>query len=79
MTTRLTKPVRREVDTRRDGPLIITLTPEGVVIREKGRRLSYPPSADGKLLMDGARLHVQEQKQKKADARAMRRITGVRS
>jgi hypothetical protein len=79
MTTRLTKPVAREVMTRRDGPLIVTLTPEGVVLREKGRRLSYPPIAYGKLLIDGARLHVQEQKTQKAEARAMRRITGVQT
>ena len=75
MTTKLTKPVTRAVETRRDGTLVITLTAEGVVVREKGRRRAYPPLSYGKLLLDGARLYLQEKKQRKAEARALRRLT----
>jgi hypothetical protein len=41
MATRCTKPVRREVNSRRYGALIVSITPEGVTYREKGRRKSY--------------------------------------
>lgn len=41
MATRCTKPVRREVLSRRYGALIVSITPEGVSYREKGRRTSY--------------------------------------
>lgn len=41
MTTRLTRPVSREVQHTRgvtDRPLIVTLTEAGIMFREKGRR-----------------------------------------
>lgn len=41
MTTRLTKEVRREIETPRHGPLVVSLAPEGIRFREKGRRKSY--------------------------------------
>ena len=58
MTTRLHKPVARVVPTRRDGDLVITLTVEGIMVREKGRRTSYGPVSYGKLLLDAARMYV---------------------
>lgn len=39
--TKLGRPVRREVESRTYGPLIIALTAEGLYLREKGRRTSY--------------------------------------
>ena len=39
--TKLNKPVRREVQSMRFGPLIVTLTAVGVELREKGRRKSF--------------------------------------
>jgi hypothetical protein len=39
--TKLTRPVRREVVSGRYGPMIVTLTPLTIEIREKGRRTSF--------------------------------------
>lgn len=39
--TKLTKNVRREVLSGRYGPMIVTLTPLTIEIREKGRRKSF--------------------------------------
>ena len=69
MATRLSKPVVRVVPTRRDGDLVITLTAEGIMVREKGRRTTYGPISYGKVLLDGARMHVAEQKRLKAERR----------
>lgn len=41
MTIRLHKPVARVVETDRYGPLVVTLTAEGLVLRQKGRRTRY--------------------------------------
>lgn len=41
MTTRLSKPVKREVLVPRHGDLIVTVTIEGIYYREKGRRKAY--------------------------------------
>lgn len=43
MATRLTKPVAREIEGRDGRTRIVTLTPFGVVIREKGRRKGPAP------------------------------------
>ena len=81
MTTLLSKPVSRVVPTRRDGPLVITLTDAGLLVREKGRRTTYGPIPYGKLLVDGANMYVAEQKRLKAEARKLRRLarTGGRT
>lgn len=60
MTTRLTRPVVRLVETSAtvrsaSGALVVTLTPAGLLIREKGRRTSYGPIPYGHLLLEGAR------------------------
>jgi hypothetical protein len=41
MATRLSRHVAREVSTRHWGELIVTLTPEGLELRQKGRRKRY--------------------------------------
>ncbi len=73
MATKLTRNVTRIVPTRRDGDLVITLTSEGLMVREKGRRISYGPIAYGKLLLDGARMHIEAIKRAKAEARKAKR------
>jgi hypothetical protein len=65
--------VTRVVPTRRDGDLVITLTAEGVTVREHGRRRTYGPIPYGKLLLDGARMYVEAEKRAKAEARKARR------
>lgn len=69
MATRLTRNVTRVVPTRRDGDLVVTLTNEGVMVREKGRRTTYGPIPYGKLLIAGARDFVAAQKAAKVAAR----------
>lgn len=39
--TKLRRPVRREVASLHHGPLVVTLTEEGLYLREKGRRTAY--------------------------------------
>lgn len=42
MATRLNRPVARETDVTHDArPIIVTLSSEGVILREKGRRKSF--------------------------------------
>lgn len=79
MATRLQRPVKRVVPTRRDGELVITLTSEGVMVRQKGRRTSYGPIPYGKLLLDGARMYIAAEKQRKAAARAAKRAARMAS
>lgn len=40
MTT-LTRPVKRKIETTRGQPLVVTLAPEGVWLREPRRRVAY--------------------------------------
>jgi hypothetical protein len=74
MTTRLQRPVRRVVRTRRHGELVVTLTAEGVMVRELGRRTTYGPLDYGLLLLQGARQFVAEQKAAKAAARKAAKV-----
>jgi hypothetical protein len=69
VTTRLTKPVRRVVTTRRSGELVITLTAEGLTFREKGRRTTYGPLDPGALFIMAVRQHIDAEKRRKAEAR----------
>lgn len=57
--TKLTKPVRREVETPAGRTLIVTLTPEGVLYREKRRRTSYL-LPHGLAFIDAVRLKAAE-------------------
>lgn len=73
MPTKLTRPVARVVSTRRSGDLVITLTPEGVTLREKGRRTTYGPLDPGALFVMAVRQYVDAEKRRKAEARKARR------
>lgn len=56
MATTLTKAVARLIE--RDG-LVVTLAPEGVYVREKGKRTQYGPLAYGRLLVKAAEVNAE--------------------
>lgn len=63
--TRLTKPLTREVEgvSSRGGKpdtLVVTLSREGLVLRIKGTRHSYPPLSYGTLLFRAAQMEADE-------------------
>lgn len=69
-----TRPVSREVTPARrvDAPLIVTMKPEGIYFREKGRRRAFLlPYSTGYLV--SVRLHVEHEKREKAARRKARR------
>lgn len=70
--THLTKSVRREAHTSY-GPIIITLAPEGIYTREKGRRTTYGPIALGKIHTLGAQMKADEIRRARAAARKARK------
>jgi hypothetical protein len=75
--TDLTRPVTRKVVTGRGEPLVVTLTPEGLVIREPRRRSGFLlPYGVGFQL--AVRLHVDAEKRAKAAARKAKRSTHPR-
>ena len=74
MPTKLTRPVTRVVDTRRSGEIVVTMTPAGLMFREKGRRTTYGPLDTGALYVLAVRQHVEAEKRAKAAARKARRI-----
>lgn len=70
--TNLTKPVRRRVVTAHGTQLVVTLAPEGIVLREPRRRLGYLLPY-GVAFVRAADLHVADAKRQKAAARKVRR------
>jgi hypothetical protein len=62
MTTELTKAVTRFA--KRDG-LIVTLTPEGVTIREPRKRFTYGPVSYGLIQVIAARAIAEERRREK--------------
>ena len=56
MATALTKAVSRLIE--RDN-LVVTLAPEGVYVREKGKRTLYGPLAYGRLLLKAAEVNAE--------------------
>lgn len=75
MTTRLSKPVTRgPLVVERHGELIVTLAPEGVYYREKGRRKSNAfLLPHGVAFMRAVNLHLAQQRAEKKAARATRK------
>lgn len=73
MTTRLTRPVRREIATPRHGALIVTIAPEGLYYREKGRRTPFL-LPHGVAFQRAVDLHVREQRAAKAATRKAKRV-----
>ena len=71
--TSLTKKVRREAQGSSYGPIIVTLAPEGIYTREKGRRTQYGPITFSHIHTMGAQLRANEIKKERAKARKERR------
>ena len=71
--TSLTKKVRREAQGGSYGPIIVTLAPEGIYTREKGRRTQYGPITFSRIHTLGADMRALEIKREKAKARKERR------
>lgn len=71
MATKLTKPVSR-LDERDN--LIITLAPEGVYVREKGKRTSYGPLAYGALKLRCAMVNAEATRQSRRTRRVSRNL-----
>lgn len=70
MTTELTKPVTRYA--RREG-LIVTMTPEGVTVREPRKRFTYGPISYGHIQLIAARALADERRREKAAEKAARK------
>ncbi len=68
--TDLVKTVQR-VDRRNN--LVLELTPEGLVVRELGRRLKYGPLSYKRLWQLGAQMKADELRREKALTRAARK------
>jgi hypothetical protein len=71
MTT-LTRPVTREVTTLTGSPLIVTLTAEGIVFREKRRRTRHLLPY-GAAFLDAVERHVQAERRRRITDRKVRR------
>jgi hypothetical protein len=73
MITTLTRSVRRR-DPRTG--IVVRLAPEGLFVREPGRRTEYGPISFGSLLLQGARAKVEAdraaKRQRHLERRAMR-------
>jgi hypothetical protein len=70
MTTALTKPVTRFAT--REG-LVVTLTAEGVTIREPRKRFTYGPVSYGHIQLIAARALAEEHRKAKAQEKAARK------
>jgi hypothetical protein len=72
MTTRISKPVRREVTVPRHGDLVVTISIEGIYYREKGRRRAFLlPHGVG--FMRAVAMQIAAEKAEKKARRATRR------
>lgn len=71
MATKLTKPVTRW-DERDD--LVITLAPEGVYVREKGRRTRYGPLSYGALKLRCAQVNADAIRKERKARRVSRNL-----
>lgn len=69
MATRLQRPVTRVVDTRKHGELVVTMTTDGLVIREKGRRTAYACPSYGELYQRAVHAEVESRKRSKRTRR----------
>ena len=71
--TRLYKKVARETQAGSYGSVIVTLAPEGIYTREKGRRTTYGPVSFSYLHTLGATLRAAAVKKERLTARKARR------
>lgn len=76
--TELTSPahraVRRRVLTARGSALVVQLSPEGIYLREAGKRTKFLLPY-GVAFVQAARIHVDNERRAKAAARKTRRLT----
>lgn len=71
--TRITKRVRRETDETFDGrPIIVALSSEGIILKEKGRRTEYLLPYR-RAFMQAAQLHADAQRAAKPRRRSVSR------
>jgi len=79
MPVKLSRPVARIVSARAtvrglDGEaLVVTMTSEGVYVRERGRRTQYGPVPYGRLYLEAARITAARRDAEKRAARKSRR------
>lgn len=66
MATKLAKRVERETP---DGKYVVTLTVEGIMLREKGRRLAVGPLDYEVLYLQGVRAKVQRDQEQRPKRR----------
>jgi len=71
--THLSRRVRREAQAGSYGPVIVTLAPEGIYTREKGRRTTYGPIAFSHIHTLGATLRAVQIKKERLTARKARK------
>jgi hypothetical protein len=66
----IAKPVRRRVYDAHHGELVVTMRPEGIEVRLKGKRTTYGPVSYGLVFLTGARMRAEEtRKQRRANRR----------
>lgn len=70
--TNLTRNVKRKVTTTSHTPLVVTLAPEGIWLREPRRRVAYLMPY-GQAFVDAVRLHVAAERRRKAAEKKARR------
>lgn len=70
--TELTRPVKRKVVTQRSQPLVVTLAPEGIWLREPRRRVAYLMPY-GTAFAQAARMYADAERAKKKAARAAKK------
>jgi hypothetical protein len=73
MPTKLTRNVTREVLSRRGTEVVLTLTQEGVVVREKGRRKRFGPLDYGSLLLEVIRRTLEQERRERDRSRKTKR------
>ena len=71
--THLYKKVAREAQAGSYGQVIVTLAPEGIYTREKGRRTTYGPITFSHIHTLGAHIRAIEVKKERLTARKARR------
>jgi hypothetical protein len=67
----ITKPVKRKVLTLAHTPLVVAMAPEGIWLRERGRRTAYLLPY-GQALLEAVRLHIYAEKRRKTSERKQR-------
>lgn len=73
MATTLSRPVTRLVTTQRGDLLNVTLAPEGIVVREYGRRKALPAIPYGVAFLTAARIAAEALRREKAERRKARK------